>query len=42
MEKKIEILENFKRAITSTVRSIIGDQHVEVIFGNEVKKIKKL
>ena len=41
MEKKIEILENFKRAITSTVRSIIGDQHVEVIFGNEVNKKNK-
>ena len=43
MEKKTEIIENFKKAITATVRSIIGDQHIEVIFGSETKKkIKKL
>ena len=41
MGKKTEIIENFKRAITSTVKSIIGDQHVEVIFGNEVNKKNK-
>ena len=42
MEKKTEIIENFKRAITSTIKSIIGDQHIEVRFDNEVnKKIKK-
>jgi cobaltochelatase CobT len=41
MEKKNEIIENFKRAITSTVKSIIGDEHVEVIFGNEVNKKNK-
>ena len=38
MEKKTEILENFKKAIASTVKSIIGDQSVEVIFGSETKK----
>ena len=38
MEKKTTIVENFKKAITSTVKSIIGDQNIEVIFGNEVNK----
>ena len=38
MEKKTEILENFKIAITSTVKSIAGDQNIEVTFGNEIKK----
>ena len=38
MEKKTEIVENFKKAITSTIKSIIGDQNIEVIFGNEVSK----
>ena len=38
MEKKTEIVENFKKAITSTVKSIIGDQNIEVTFGNEAKK----
>ena len=44
MEKKTEIIENFKRAITSTVKSIIGDEDVEVIFGSEVnsKNIKSI
>ena len=41
MEKKTEIIENFKKAITSTVKSIIGDNQVEVIFGNEVNKQNK-
>jgi cobaltochelatase CobT len=41
MEKKTEIIENFKRAITSTVKSIIGDQNIQVIFGSEVNKINK-
>ena len=36
MEKKIEIIENFKRAITSTVKSIIGDENVEVVFSDNV------
>ncbi len=38
MEKKSEIIENFKKAIISTVKSIIGDQDIEVIFGNELNK----
>ncbi|MDA9092065.1 cobalamin biosynthesis protein CobT, partial [Pelagibacteraceae bacterium] len=38
MEKKTEIVENFKKAIASTVKSIIGDQNIEVTFGNEAKK----
>jgi len=44
MEKKTETIENFKRAITSTVKSIIGDEDVEVIFGSEVnsKNIKSI
>ncbi len=41
MGKKIEIIENFKRAIASTVKSIIGDEQVEVIFGNDVNKKNK-
>ena len=41
MEKKNEIIENFKRAITSTVKSIIGDEHVEIVFGNEINKKNK-
>ena len=41
MEKKTEIIENFKKAITSTIKSITGDQHIEVIFGNEVNKKNK-
>ena len=38
MEKKIENLENFKKAITSTVKSIIGDQNIDVTFGSELTK----
>jgi len=41
MEKKTEILENFKKAITSTIKSIIGDQHIEVMFGGNAVKNKK-
>ena len=37
MRKKIENLENFKIAITSTIKSIIGKQNIDVIFGNETK-----
>ena len=32
MEKKIEYLESFKKAITSTVKSIIGEQNIDVVF----------
>ena len=38
MEKKVENLENFKKAITSTIKSIIGDQNIDVTFGREVTK----
>ena len=38
MEKKTEKLENFKKAITSTVKSIIGEQNIDVTFGNEISK----
>ena len=38
MGKNIEILENFKTAITSTVKSITGDQNVEVVFGDHASK----
>ena len=38
MGKKIENLENFKIAITSTIKSIIGKQNIDVIFGNETKE----
>jgi cobaltochelatase CobT len=38
MEKKTEVVDNFKKAITSTIKSIIGNQNIEVIFGKEVSK----
>jgi cobaltochelatase CobT len=38
MGKKIENLENFKKAITSTIKSITGDQNINVTFGGEIKK----
>jgi len=38
MEKKSENLENFKKAITSTIKSIIGDQNIDVTFGGETAK----
>ena len=41
MEKKTEIIENFKKAITSTVKSIIGDDHIEVVFSDEIDKKDK-
>ena len=36
MGKKVENLENFKKAITSTIKSITGDQNINVTFGNSV------
>jgi len=42
MEKEVENLENFKKAITSTIKSIIGDQNIDVTFGNEVSKKKNI
>ena len=41
MEKKNDILENFKTAIASTIKSISGDQEIEVVFGNKSSKDKK-
>ena len=41
MEKKTEIAENFKKVITSTVKSITGDQQIEVVFGNDDNKKSK-
>ena len=38
MGKKLENLENFKKAITSTIKSIIGDPTIDVTFGNEITK----
>ena len=40
MEKNIEILENFKRAITSTIKSIAGNQNIDVTFGDVENKTK--
>ncbi len=43
MEKKSEILDNFKTAISSTVKSLSDSENVEVTFGNQsVKSEKKL
>ena len=41
MEKKTDILENFKTAITSTIKSISGSQEIEVTFGNKSDASKK-
>ena len=41
MEKKNEILENFKTAISSTVKSVSNLENVEVSFGNHNIKQKK-
>ena len=35
MEKKSEILENFKTAIGSTVKSLSNSENVEVSFGDQ-------
>ncbi|MDC0366551.1 hypothetical protein OAM59_04245, partial [Pelagibacteraceae bacterium] len=41
MEKKTEILENFKTAISSTVKSISNSDNVEVSFGGQNIKSEK-
>ena len=41
MEKKTEILENFKTAIGSTVKSLSNSENVEVSFGNQNIKSEK-
>ena len=38
MEKKNDNLENFKKAITSTIKSITGDQNIDVVFGEHAAK----
>ncbi len=41
MEKKTEILEHFKTAIGSTIKSLSNSESVEVSFGNKDLKLKK-
>ena len=41
MDNKKEKLEDFKTAISSTVKSISNSQKIEVSFGNEVIKSYK-
>ena len=41
MEKKSEILNNFKTAISSTVKSISKSEDIEVTFGNQSIKSEK-
>ena len=41
MEKKAEIIENFKTAIVSTARSLSNSENVEVSFGNQEIKSEK-
>ncbi len=40
MEKKSEILENFKTAIGSTVKSLSNSENVEVSFGDQSHQSK--
>jgi cobaltochelatase CobT len=42
MEKKEDFLENFKTAITSTIKSISNNFEVEVTFGNQSKDVDKI
>ena len=41
MEKKTEIIESFKTAISSTVKSLSKTDNVEVFFGNDISKSNK-
>ncbi len=41
MEKKSEILENFKTAIGSTVKSLSNAENIEISFGNQNLKSEK-
>ena len=41
MENKKEKLENFKTAISSTVRSLSNSQKIEVSFGNQLNKFEE-
>ena len=42
MEKKTDLIENFKIAIGSTVKSLSNSENVEVVFGNQVYKSEKV
>jgi len=42
VEKKSEILENFKTAIGSTAKSLSNSENVEVSFGNQNFKSEKI
>jgi len=42
VEKKSEILENFKAAISSTAKSLSNSENVEVSFGNQNFKSEKI
>ena len=41
VEKKTEVLENFKTAIGSTVRTLSNSENIEISFGNENLKSEK-
>ena len=41
MQKKSEILNNFKTAISSTVKSLSNSENIEVAFGNQSLKSEK-
>ena len=41
MEKKSEIIENFKTAISSTVKSLSNSENIEVTFGTQLLKSEK-
>ena len=41
MQDKKEKLEDFKTAITSTVKSVSNSQNIEVTFGNQSFKSEK-
>ena len=41
MQKKSEILDNFKTAISSTVKSLSNAENIEVTFGNQNLKSEK-
>ena len=42
MGKKEQIIENFKSAISSTVKSVAQSENLEVVFGNEKNDEKKI
>ena len=41
MQKKEELIQNFKTAIASTTKSVSNVKDIEVIFGNEKLKTNK-